>query len=200
MATQKNRFEPFKTALLFTVFNNLKMCAFPYIRLRTHSNWGTPKVYETKCKSRSMIWWSEIWKYLFAFCFPSWSVRTHATIFSRFKVAYPQIFIFFCFHQRNGNQIGNFRKMLWEHAFAIMFWETQILLVWLSLCLWSWYNDFPCDSEMWSSLFGALRIIDHSPTLYTQRNTEQNRSEPQSAHIEDEKEPSSAMLIPSSEK
>lgn len=111
-----------------------------------------------------------------------------------------KFFFFFCFHQRNGNQIGNFRKMLWEHAFAIMFWETQILLVWLSLCLWSWYNDFPCDSEMWSSLFGALRLIDHSPTLYTQRNTEQNRSEPQSAHIEDEKEPSSAMLIPASEK
>lgn len=59
--------------------------------------------------------------------------------------------------------------MLWERAFADMFWEPQILLVWLSLCLWSWYNDFPCDSEMWASLFGALWIVDRSPTLCKQR-------------------------------
>lgn len=72
-------------------------------------------------------------------------------------------------HQLNANQIGNSRVKLWEHASAFVFWETQILLVWLPLCLWSWYNDFPCDSEMWSSLFGALRIAAHSPTVCTQK-------------------------------
>lgn len=72
-------------------------------------------------------------------------------------------------HRLNGNQIGNSREKLWEHASAVVFWETQILLVWLPLCLWSWYNDFPCDSEMWSSLFGALQIAAHSPTVCTQK-------------------------------
>lgn len=54
------------------------------------------------------------------------------------------------------------RTNLHHHDFL-----SQKLLVWFSLCLWSWFNGFPCDSEMWSLVFSALWMVNNSPTLCT---------------------------------